>query len=288
MGWRTVVVNSHCKLSYQNNHLVYKSLEKTEMIHLSEIDILILETTDIVISTMLIKRLVDEKTLVIFCDDKRLPTAYLNPYYGKHDSSLQISKQINWKQEIKEIIWTNIICQKIINQSNFIDELGFKEKYQSLIDLYNNIERYDPTNREGHAARIYFNTLFGNNFTREEETDINAGLNYGYTILMSMFAREIVACGCITQLGLKHANQFNQYNLACDLMEPFRPIIDRIIYSNRYTMFTDMKKSLLNIFNERYLYNGKEMYLINIVSEYTKATIKSLNKNMEEIPQFIL
>ena len=85
MGWRTVVVNTHSKLSYKNNHLIFKDASRTELIHLSEVDILLLETTDIVLSTMLIKRLVDENILVIFCDDKRLPTAYLMPYYGRHD-----------------------------------------------------------------------------------------------------------------------------------------------------------------------------------------------------------
>lgn len=79
-GWRTVVVNTHSKLSYKNNHLIFKDAYKTELIHLSEIDILLLETTDIVLSTMLVKRLVDENVLVIFCDDKRLPTAMLMPF----------------------------------------------------------------------------------------------------------------------------------------------------------------------------------------------------------------
>lgn len=94
-GWRTVVVNTHSKLSYKNNHLIFKDAYKTELIHLSEIDILLLETTDIVLSTMLVKRLVDENVLVIFCDNKRLPTAMLMPFYGRHDSSLQLGKQMS-------------------------------------------------------------------------------------------------------------------------------------------------------------------------------------------------
>ena len=88
MGWRTVVINTHSKLSYQNNHLVFKDAYRSEMIHLSEIDVLLLETTDITITTMLLKRKVDEKVLLIFCDDKRLPVAQLAPFYGRHDISL--------------------------------------------------------------------------------------------------------------------------------------------------------------------------------------------------------
>ena len=250
MGWRTVIVNTHSKLSYKNNHLIFKDASRTELIHLSEVDILLLETTDIVLSTMLIKRLVDENILVIFCDDKRLPTAYLMPYYGRHDSSLQLSRQIAWNEDVKAEIWTTIIAQKILNQAFYLGSCGFLEKSQSVIDLYHGLDLFDPSNREGHAARIYFNTLFGNDFSREQDSDINAALDYGYTLILSMFAREIVLSGCMTQFGLKHANQFNQFNLASDIMEPFRPIIDRIVYENRNSSFVKIKREIFTIFSD--------------------------------------
>ncbi|BBD22964.1 CRISPR-associated endonuclease Cas1, subtype II/NMENI [Streptococcus constellatus subsp. constellatus SK53] len=286
MGWRTVVVNTHSKLSYKNNHLIFKDASRTELIHLSEVDILLLETTDIVLSTMLIKRLVDENILVIFCDDKRLPTAMLMPYYARHDSSLQLSNQITWSEDVKAEVWTTIIAQKILNQAMYLGDCGFFEKSQSVIDLYNGLELFDPSNREGHAARIYFNTLFGNDFSREQDNDINAALDYGYTLILSMFAREVVVCGCMTQFGLKHANQFNQFNLASDIMEPFRPIIDRIIYENRNDDFVKIKRELFTIFSDTFLYNGKEMYLSNIISDYTKKVIKTLNQMGKGVPEF--
>ena len=286
MGWRTVVVNTHSKLSYKNNHLIFKDASRTELIHLSEVDILLLETTDIVLSTMLIKRLVDENILVIFCDDKRLPTAMLMPYYARHDSSLQLSNQITWSEDVKAEVWTTIIAQKILNQAMYLGDCGFFEKSQSVTDLYNGLELFDPSNREGHAARIYFNTLFGNDFSREQDNDINAALDYGYTLILSMFAREVVVCGCMTQFGLKHANQFNQFNLASDVMEPFRPIIDRIVYENRNNDFVKIKRELFTIFSDTFLYNGKEMYLSNIVSDYTKKVIKTLNQMGKGVPEF--
>lgn len=286
MGWRTVVVNTHSKLSYKNNHLIFKDASRTELIHLSEVDILLLETTDIVLSTMLIKRLVDENILVIFCDDKRLPTAMLMPYYARHDSSLQLSNQITWSEDVKAEVWTTIIAQKILNQAMYLGDCGFFEKSQSVTDLYNGLELFDPSNREGHAARIYFNTLFGNDFSREQDNDINAALDYGYTLILSMFAREVVVCGCMTQFGLKHANQFNQFNLASDIMEPFRPIIDRIVYENRNDDFVKIKRELFTIFSDTFLYNGKEMYLSNIISDYTKKVIKTLNQMGKGVPEF--
>lgn len=286
MGWRTIVVNQHSKLSYKNNHLIYKDSSRTEMIHLSEIDILLLETTDIVLSTMLIKRLSDENILVIFCDDKRLPVAKLMPYYGKHDSSLQFSKQIEWTVQVKGVVWTEIISQKIFNQAVFLYETGLDKKSESLTRLYEELQIFDPTNREGHAARIYFNALFGNDFNREKSNDINAGLDYGYSLLLSMFAREIVATGCVTQLGLKHSNQFNPFNFASDIMEPFRPIIDRIVYENRDCEFNKIKRKLFQIFINNYEYSGKEMFLSNIISDYTKKIVKALNNEGEGVPVF--
>ena len=286
MGWRTVIVNTHSKLSYKNNHLIFKDASRTELIHLSEVDILLLETTDIVLSTMLIKRLVDENILVIFCDDKRLPTAYLMPYYGRHDSSLQLSRQIAWNEDVKAEIWTTIIAQKILNQAFYLGSCGFLEKSQSVIDLYHGLDLFDPSNREGHAARIYFNTLFGNDFNREQDSDINAALDYGYTLILSMFAREIVLSGCMTQFGLKHANQFNQFNLASDIMEPFRPIIDRIVYENRNSSFVKIKRELFTIFSDTFHYNDKDMYLSNIISDYTKKVIQALNQPEKGVPEF--
>jgi CRISPR-associated endonuclease Cas1 subtype II len=266
--------------------LIFKDAYQTEMIHLSEIDILLLETTDIVLSTMLIKRLVDENILVIFCDDKRLPTAMLMPYYARHDSSLQLSHQISWTEEVKCDVWTTIIAQKILNQSCYLGECFYFEKSQSIMDLYHDLEPFDPSNREGHSARIYFNTLFGNVFSREQDNDINAGLDYGYTLLLSMFAREVVVSGCMTQFGLKHANQFNQFNFASDIMEPFRPIVDRIVYENRNNSFIKIKRELFSMFSDTYLYNNKEMYLTNIVSDYTKKVIKALNNDGKGVPEF--
>lgn len=286
MGFRTIVVNQHSKLSYKNNHFIYRTATTQEVIHLSEIDVLLLETTDIVVTTMLIKRLVDEQVLVIFCDDKRLPTAQIQPFYARHDSSLQLNKQIAWKDTHKERIWTEIISQKILNQQQHLLQLEKYEKAEALGKLHNDLQVFDPTNREGHSARIYFAALFGNNFTREAELVINMGLDYGYTLLMSMFAREVAKSGCLTQLGLKHANQFNDFNLASDIMEPFRPLVDQIVYANRKEEFLTIKRRLFDLFENHYMYRNQQMFLTNIISDYTKKVIKALNNEIERAPEF--
>lgn len=286
MGWRVVVVNQHSKLKYKNNHLIYKSIDQHEMIHLSEIDVLILETTDITLTTMLIKRLVDENILMLFCDDKRLPIGKLLPFYARHDSSLQLSKQIKWEESVKSVVWTDIISQKILNQSTFLRQREYFDKADAILYFHDDLQPFDTTNREGHSARTYFNTLFGNDFSREQDNDINAGLNYGYTLLMSIFAREIVKNGCMTQFGLKHSNQFNDFNLASDIMEPFRPLVDEIIFEHKNETFQVMKRHLFQLFQETYRYNNKQMFLTNIVSDYTKKVIKALNQGGEGVPEF--
>ncbi|OCM66590.1 type II CRISPR-associated endonuclease Cas1, partial [Streptococcus agalactiae] len=102
------------------------------------------------------------------------------------DSSLQLSRQMSWIEDVKADVWTSIIAQKILNQSFYLGECSFFEKSQSIMNLYHDLESFDTSNREGHAARIYFNTLFGNDFSREHDNPINAGLDYGYSLLLSM------------------------------------------------------------------------------------------------------
>ena len=103
---------------------------------------------------------------------------------------------------------------------------------------------------------------------------------------MGIFAREIVITGCLTQFGLKHANQYNQFNLASDIMEPFRPIVDQIVYQHRDLEFKKIKSALFSMFTNKYSYNDKEMYLTNIISDYTKRVIKVLNNETEGVPVF--
>lgn len=286
MGFRTIVINAHSKLSYKNNHLVYKSIEDTQMIYVSEIDVMICETTDIVISTMLINKLIEAGVLLIMCDAKRLPNSVAMPYYGRHDTSLQIQKQVEWKTEDKEKIWTDIIIQKISNQAVLLKKVGFDDKATDILNAITKLALNDPANVEGHAARTSFNTLFGHNFVRDEVTEVNKGLDYGYTLILSLFAREIVKCGCLTQLGIKHTNQYNQFNLASDLMEPFRVLVDEIVYDNKSEAFPRIKRELFTLFSETYRYNGSDMYLTNIISDYVKKVLDCLHGEREEVPVF--
>jgi len=187
MGWRTVVVCNHSKLSYRNNHLLYQSAEKSEQIHLSEIDSLVLETTNISITTMLLKCLVDWKIAVIFCDDKALPLASLVPFNIRYDSSLCLRKQLAWEKSKKENAWLQILRQKIANQAALLSKFSFYTESDNVKRYALIIQISDHNNCEAHAARMYFNTLYGNKFSRQLNNDINASLDFGYSLILSLF-----------------------------------------------------------------------------------------------------
>ena len=227
MSWRTVVISSSAKLDYQMGYLIVRNQDVVK-IHISEISILMIETTSVSLTAALLCELTKKKIKVIFCDEKRNPSSELIPYYGSHDTSMKVRKQIAWSEDIKKSVWTEIVTEKIRKQAENLERWDRTEA-QMLYEYITQIEFGDATNREGHAAKVYFNALFGLDFTRTAENSINAALNYGYSLLLSTCARETALNGYITQIGLFHDNIFNQFNLASDLMEPFRPIVDNLV-----------------------------------------------------------
>ena len=143
---------------------------------------------------------------------------------------------------------------------------------------YLDVEFGDTTNREGHAAKVYFNALFGKDFTRTADNSINAALNYGYAIILSCFTREISANGYLTQLGLFHDNMFNQFNLASDFMEPFRTLIDRMVKERTPTSFEhEYKMYLLGILETEVRINDRYETVNNAIKIYTHSIFDALN-----------
>lgn len=277
MSWRTVVISSNAKLDYQLGSLVIRN-EKITKIHLSEISTLIVETTAVSLTAALLSELVKRKIKVIFCDEKRNPSSELIPYYGCHDTSQKIRSQIKWSKDIKEAVWTEIVSEKIKNQAELLRSLDKPEA--DLLEKYiNEIEPGDATNREGHAAKVYFNALFGMGFTRTAANSINAALNYGYGIILSAFNREVAANGYISQLGLFHDNMFNHFNLSSDLMEPFRPIVDRKAYEIAPEKFEhEEKMQMLSVLNREVIISNKNEYVNNAVKIYCRSVFDALEE----------
>ena len=280
MGWRTVVVNKNCKLSYKNDYLIIRS-EDLKMIHLSEISMIIVENGMVSITSYLINELANKKINLIICDEKHNPSCEMLPFYGSYNTTKKIQNQINWNNEKKQLAWKQIVKYKIHNQAMLLKKLKI-DGYEKLIQYEEQVELNDKTNREGHAAKVYFNLLFGIDFIRGGVDNTNSALDYGYSILLSIFNREIISKGYITPLGINHKNEFNQFNLSCDLMEGFRPLVDEVVYNNREFVFDkNFKYKLIDLYNRLVTIDKKEQYLTNAVSIFSTSVFNFLENEDE-------
>ena len=285
MSWRIIVISRRAKLDLQLGYMVVRSEEITK-VALNEISMVLIESTAVSVTTSLLAELAKRKVKVIFCDEKRNPCSELVNYYGSHDTSNKVRKQIVWKQSTKEAVWTEIVTEKIRKQKEVLEYWG-KEEAQLLSSYLNEMTWNDGTNREGHAAKIYFNALFGLDFTRTADIPTNAALNYGYSIILSAFTREVVANGYITQLGLFHDNMFNQFNLASDLMEPFRVLIDRKVLAMELWQFEHNEKmQLVDVLNHEVQIDGKIQYVNNAIKIYCKSIFDALNEDDSALIRF--
>lgn len=285
MSWRTIVITKRAKLDLQLGFMVVRG-EHTTKVALNEIAVVLIESTAVSLTTSLLAELTKRKVKVIFYHEKRNPSSELVSYYGSHDTSNKIRKQIAWRQNTKEAVWTEIVSEKIRKQKELLELLG-KEEAELLSSYLQQIAWNDETNREGHAAKVYFNALFGLDFTRTEDNLINAALNYGYSIILSSFTREIVANGYITQLGLFHDNMFNQFNLASDLMEPFRPLVDKCVLEMKLEQFEHEEKMwLVDIQNQEVQIDGKIQYVSNAIKIYCKSVFDALNEDDSALVRF--
>lgn len=286
MSWRTVIVDSQSKLDYKLGYLVVRSLE-TKRILLDEVAVLVVANPAVSLTGFLLEALTEKKIKVIFCDRKRNPIAELVPHHGSHDSSGKIRTQIGWNQLTKDIIWRELVCEKIRKQAEFLKETGQEEPALLLQRYTSEVELADATNREGHAAKVYFNALFGMDFTRSADSPTNAALNYGYSLILSAFNREISANGYLTQLGIFHGNMFNHFNLSCDFMEPFRILVDRMVYEHHFECFDKNEKhQMWQVLNNRVLIDGHSQIVLNAIRIYTKSVLDAINDKDPSVIKF--
>lgn len=279
------MIQNRAKLDLKFNDLVVRGVE-TVRVHLGEISTIIIEHTGVSLTAALLVECSKRKIKVIFCDEKRNPSFEIVPYYGSHDTSLKVKTQLDWSQDMKNLVWTEIVREKITKQAQHLAHQNCPEATM-LMQYVEQLEYQDATNREGHAAKVYFNALFGKGFTRANDHPINSALNYGYSILLSAFNREVVAAGYITQIGLFHDNRFNLFNLSCDLMEPFRPLVDHLVCTMDTTQFGGEEKlQLLDLLNSDVKIKGKTHVLNHAIKLYCKSTFDSLNQQDLSLLQF--
>lgn len=289
MSFRTIFIESQCRLSYKSGYLVVRKEDDTVKVHLSEISSIILQTMQVYISAYLLSELAKNKISLVTCDEKCNPIGEYLPLYGAHNVSGRISDQLLWGEPIKKRVWQRVVKDKIEQQAKFLQTRDYVEAARMLSNLLSEVRSGDTTNREAQAARIYFSTLFGASFSRDIDCPVNAALNYGYAILLSMVNREIVSRGYLTQCGICHRNEYNQFNLACDLMEPFRPVIDQLVGDNLAGEFDrGMRRVLGDMANLSLRYRDGVYHLGSVVSLYVQDCLNALNKKIavDEIAKF--
>ncbi len=274
MGFRTVIVNSRAKLEFRLNFMIVRG-ENEKRIFIDEINTLIVQSTAVSLTAALLSELIRSGVKVIFCDEKFNPCSELIPYYGAHNTSKRYKIQMQWRDETKDEIWRLIIAQKITNQKNYLQKRGFSAEAELIGSYIPDILPGDTTNREGHSAKVYFNCLMPCGVSRRDGGFLNGCLNYGYAVLLSCFNREIVASGYLTQFGIWHDNEFNQFNLSSDLMEPFRTIVDEVAFSLPEGD-KEFKRKMADILNFQISIDGKTTTLDLAVRTYVRSVLNAL------------
>lgn len=274
MGFRTVIVNSRAKLEFRLNFMIVRG-ENEKRIFIDEINTIIVQSTAVSLTAALLSELIRSGVKVIFCDEKFNPCSELVPYYGAHNTSKRYKIQMQWIKETKNEIWRRIIAQKITNQKNYLQKRGFIAEAELIGSYIPDILPGDTTNREGHSAKVYFNCLMPCGVSRRDGGFLNGCLNYGYAVLLSCFNREIVASGYLTQFGIWHDNEFNQFNLSSDLMEPFRTVVDEVAFSLPEGD-KEFKRKMADILNFQISIDGKTTTLDLAVRTYVRSVLNAL------------
>lgn len=282
MAFRIVKINSRCKLETRLNYLVCMKDQETKIL-LDEISTLIIESQQACITSALISELVEHGIKVVFCDRKHNPQSELVPYFGSNDSYRKVKKQCQWSSSTKDRIWKRIIQMKIHNQAMVLKRENKEDGYQTLLSYEKQVADGDVENREGLAAKTYFASLYGSSFDRRRECfPQNSYLDYGYAILLSAVNREIASLGYLTQIGIHHIGETNPFNLGCDLMEPFRPLLDGFLVSKNFED-DNFKSFVLSCFGFEIFCGKRNMVFDNAIRSFVISCIHALNEDNPDL-----
>ena len=282
-AWRTVVTKDHENLSMRENQMVIASENDEMCFPIEQIREVLVASNTGSISFPLLIRLAEQNTKVIFCDRKKTPLCELNTFHGNFETAGRMMDQATWTNRKKSAVWRQIVKMKILRQTDLLQMLGLQVPGQ-MLEYSQQITTDDSTNREAMASKLYFDVLFGKQFHRFASDQINAALNYGYTILCSAFNRAVTMMGYSTSLGIHHCNRQNPYNFSCDLMEPFRPFVDRIVYKHQgCELDWNYRQELIGLLYSECIYNKKTTDLETAIEFFIKDVIKAMNTSRYHI-----
>ncbi|EJY56057.1 CRISPR-associated protein Cas1 [Alicyclobacillus hesperidum URH17-3-68] len=236
MSHRHVMVTRSAKLSCRNNQLVVRQEDESSgetceyTIPLEDIRTLMLEDRQSIITSALLARLAEFRIAVFTCDEKHLPNGVLLPYCQHSRGPKIMQSQLEMKRPLVKRLWQAVVRRKIENQAACLTLCGCSGD-EALLALAGRVASGDKGSIESQAARMYFKHLFGKAFKRSSDDFINSAMNYGYALIRGQVARSLCAFGFQPSIGLQHHSELNNFNLADDLMEPYRPIVDYVVAS---------------------------------------------------------
>lgn len=282
MGFRAVCIESRCKCTYAGGYLVVTKTDGTTRIHLSEISSVTFCTTKVFLSAYLLSEFAKRKIPVVFSDEKYLPVAECLPIHGTYNGSASIASQLQWSVPCKKRLWKTVVQHKIGLQATVLENAGNTSAATVLRNHMKAVKSGDSTNREAVAAATYFPALFGEPFTRDLDCPLNTSLDYGYSIVLSRVAREIASHGYLTQIGIHHRGELNPWNLACDLMEPFRPYIDTVIMrAGKDDFDANMRRQLIQIMSDSVKYGDGYYRLGSVVTYYVRDCLSAMERAIQ-------
>ncbi len=231
-------------LSLKDNQMIINTKQMPDMkksIPIEDIGYVVLEHQQTSITLPLLNALSDNNVAVIFCGENRLPNAMLMNLDSNTTQGETYRMQIDASEPLKKGLWRQVVEAKIRNQAALLHKLG--RDGDRLKPYYMNVKSGDGDNREGIAAKIYWSELFGNEFVRlRDGAAPNNLLNYGYTLLRAAVARALMGSGLFPAFGIFHRNRYNAFPLADDIMEPYRPYVDEIVYHMFMNGVTNLDK----------------------------------------------
>ncbi|MGU8987632.1 type II CRISPR-associated endonuclease Cas1 [Clostridium perfringens] len=299
MSWRYVYISKAEKISLHLDSLKISNANEDISIPLNEVNSILIDSYSTELTVRLLARLSEYKIVLIVCDVSMMPIGVYTVFSGYHKGYKIQKVQIELSEQFKGELWKCLIKEKLRNQHKCLYG-KFKDKDMDIaldtLSKYSElVENYDSTNREGLGARVYFKALFGDKFSRNDDSNsINSFLNFGYAIIRSSFCRAIVIHGLNPSFGIFHRNEFNSFNLADDLMEIYRPIIDEYIYCNflkKDTLDRKDKLSIINILNYYIMHNGEKINIATSIEKFVISyinAIKSNNINMLSFPEIAI
>lgn len=281
MAWRVIGIQNPSRLSLRDNQLAITQNEEVNL-PIEDIDALILDSYGVTTTANLLTELATNNTTVVVCDEKHLPASVLLPY-SQHSRQAKVSRlQLNMSQPLKKQLWQRIVMQKISNQADVLQHFSLND--MPLRQYAVQVKSGDSTNRESIAARTYFDQLL-DDATRRKPIWHNAALNYGYAMVRSHIARHIAARGLVASQGIFHHSELNSFNLADDLIEPYRAVADLFVLERlaplhigkQDTSLTRQDRQMLvDILNYYVIIQNKRFTLKHAVEKTVESFIESM------------